>query len=89
MTPFLRRVLTRAAAALLAVAGCITLAHAAWEPGTDGLAPIPPFSARVVDRTGTLSAAQASALEAKLAAFTDKTGGQLAVLIVPSTAPEP
>ncbi len=89
MSALLRRVFARATFAFVAWACVAGYAHAAWEPGTDGLAPIPPFSARVVDRTGTLAPAQASALESKLTAFTEKTGGQLAVLIVPSTAPEP
>ena len=61
----------------------------AWESGTDGLAPIPRLSARVTDVTGTLNAAERQALEAKLAAFEQQTGGQFAVLMVPSTAPEP
>jgi uncharacterized protein len=64
-------------------------ASAAWEPGTDGLAKIPPFASRVVDLTNTLSAPDAAALEQKLAKFAETTGGQFAVLIVPSTAPEP
>jgi uncharacterized protein len=60
-----------------------------WETGTDGLAPIPQVRARVTDITGTLNAAERSALEAKLAAFEQQTGGQLAVLLVPTTQPEP
>ena len=85
-TPFsspLRGVL--AAVALAFVAG----AAYAWEAGTDGLPPIPPLSQRVTDATGTLSAADAQALSAKLAAWEQATGNQLAVLIVPSTQPEP
>jgi uncharacterized protein len=60
-----------------------------WETGTDGLAPIPQLAARVTDVTGTLSPAERSSLEAKLAAFEQQSGGQLAVLLVPSTQPEP
>jgi uncharacterized protein len=49
---------------------------------------IPDLSHRVTDLTSTLSAAQASALENKLAAFEAKQGSQIAVLIVPTTQPE-
>jgi uncharacterized protein len=61
----------------------------AWEAGTDGLVPIPPLSAHVTDITQTLSAAERQALEAKLADWEARTGGQFAVLLVPSTQPEP
>jgi uncharacterized protein len=60
-----------------------------WEAGTNGLAPIPQLSARVTDVTGTLNPAERAALEAKLAGFEQRTGGQFAVLLVPSTQPEP
>jgi uncharacterized protein len=60
-----------------------------WETGSDGLAPIPPLRARVTDLTHTLSADEQQALEAKLAAWERDTGNQMAVLIVPSTKPEP
>jgi len=61
----------------------------AWEAGTDGLAPIPALRARVTDLTNTLSTSERSDLDTKLAAFEEKTGNQLVVLIVPSTKPEP
>lgn len=50
--------------------------------------PLPPLSARVIDQTGTLDAAQRAALEEKLAAFERDAGPQIAVLIVPTTQPE-
>ena len=79
------RVLAAVALALL-----LPQAAAAWEPTSEGLAPIPPLTGRVVDLTNTLSAPDVQALTAKLAAWEQKTGGnQLAVLIVPSTQPEP
>jgi uncharacterized protein len=62
---------------------------AQWETGTDGLRPIPPLSAHVTDLTQTLSAADKAALEAKLADWEARTTNQLAVLIVPTTQPEP
>jgi uncharacterized protein len=49
---------------------------------------IPPLKARVTDLTATLSDEQRNALEGKLAAFEEKKGSQLAVLLVPSTQPE-
>ena len=50
--------------------------------------PVPPLSARVVDQTATLSAAQLQALEAKLAAFEAQAGPQIVVLMVATTQPE-
>ncbi len=48
---------------------------------------IPPM-ARVVDETGTLTGGQRAALTQKLAAFEQRKGSQIAVLIVQSTEPE-
>ena len=53
-----------------------------------GLVAVPRLTARVTDLTGTLTADQSSALEAKLAAFEQSKGSQVAVLIVPTTQPE-
>lgn len=52
------------------------------------LRPVPVLSASVIDQTGTLTRAQVSALEAKLAAFEREAGSQLVVLIVATTQPE-
>ncbi len=49
---------------------------------------VPQLARRVTDLTATLDAAQVAALEARLAAFEARKGSQIAVLIVPSTAPE-
>jgi uncharacterized protein len=49
---------------------------------------LPPLEARVTDLTGTLTAAQQSALEEKLAAFERRKGAQIAVLILSTTEPE-
>jgi uncharacterized protein len=49
---------------------------------------VPRLAARVTDLTGTLTSAQAAALETKLRALEDRKGSQLAVLIVPTTEPE-
>lgn len=52
------------------------------------MAPIPPLSSRVTDAAGILGASAKQELEAKLAAFEQSTGGQLAVLIVKTAEPE-
>ncbi len=49
---------------------------------------IPPLKTRVTDLTATLSSQQAEALEAKLAAFEQRKGSQIAVLLVPTTEAE-
>lgn len=49
---------------------------------------VPVLSAHVVDTSGTLTAAQRDALEAKLAEFEKSSGSQVVVLLVPSTQPE-
>ena len=52
------------------------------------LVAIPELKTRVTDLTQTLSQPQQAALEAKLAAFEQKKGSQIALLIVPTTQPE-
>jgi uncharacterized protein len=67
----------------------IFLIASAWAgAAAQGLLPVPTLTARVIDQTGTLTAAQVQALEAKLAAFEQKKGSQIVVLMVPGTAPE-
>jgi uncharacterized protein len=79
-----------AAMALLATALLVAPARAQpWEAGTDGLLPIPALSAHVTDLTQTLSVPEKEALEAKLVDWEARTTNQLAVLIVPTTRPEP
>jgi uncharacterized protein len=50
--------------------------------------PVPPLTGHVVDSTGTLSAEAVAGLEQKLAAFEQRKGSQIAVLLVRTTAPE-
>jgi uncharacterized membrane protein YgcG len=50
--------------------------------------PVPPLTARVNDQAALLSGADAQALEDKLATFEQAKGGQIAVLIVPTTGEE-
>lgn len=49
---------------------------------------VPPLQARVTDLAGTLGAEQRAGLEQRLAAFEQQKGSQVAVLVVPTTAPE-
>lgn len=70
------------AAALLAWLLFATLALA------QALRPVPPLAGRIVDTTGTLTASQQSTLDARLREFEQRKGSQIAVLIVPATAPE-
>lgn len=68
----------------------LALLLAAWLPlvWAQGVQPVPPLTAHVMDSTGTLDTAQRSALEAKLVAFEQSRGAQVVVLIVPTTQPE-
>ena len=50
--------------------------------------PVPALKSRVTDLTGTLDTAEQQALEQTLAAFEQRKGSQLAVLIVPTTGNE-
>ena len=69
--------------ALLLVLACIPLyAHAQDEQ------PIPALTARVIDQTATLSAAEKEALEGKLKAYEKEKGSQIVVLMVATTQPE-
>jgi uncharacterized protein len=71
-------------AAPLWLIALLTAAPVAAQP----LRPVPPLEARVTDLTGTLTQAERAGLEAELAGFESRKGAQIAVLIVPSTAPE-
>jgi uncharacterized protein len=53
-----------------------------------GVLPVPELTARVIDQTSTLDAIQRKGLEEKLAAFEQKKGTQIVVLMVPTTQPE-
>ena len=76
---------------LAALVGAVMLAAASaapWQPSREGLQPVPALQARVTDLTGTLSASDRAAMDAKLAEWEARTTNQLAVLIVPTTQPE-
>ncbi len=67
------------AAALLLWAGSLP---------AQALRPVPPLTGPVVDQTGTLSPAETTALEGRLADLEARKGSQIAVLLVPTTQPE-
>jgi uncharacterized protein len=60
------------------------VAAAAWAQVA-----VPPLTGRVTDLTGTLTREQQAGLERMLQEFEARKGTQLAVLMVPTTAPEP
>ncbi|HEY6456853.1 MAG TPA: YgcG family protein [Steroidobacteraceae bacterium] len=62
-----------------------TLGCASWAGAQVA---VPALTGHVVDQTGVLSAQQRATLEQTLRAFEARKGSQIAVLIVPSTAPE-
>lgn len=71
--------------ALLLVLALLAVVAAAWA---QGVLPVPELTARVIDQTGTLDAIQRKGLEDKLAAFEQKKGTQIVMLMVPTTQPE-
>lgn len=54
----------------------------------DGFVAVPEHAARVTDQAGMLTASQRTSLESALADYERRTGSQIAVLLLPSTAPE-
>ena len=72
----------------LLLAALLWLLGAVAPAAAQDLRQVPALTTSVIDQTGTLSPAQRSALEAKLAAFEREAGSQLVVLIVPGTQPE-
>ena len=83
------RLLGRGLVAMLALGLLAPLAVGAADAPKDGLVPVPALTSAVTDQTGTLSASERQALESKLRDWEARTTNQLAVLIVPTTAPEP
>src|SRR6516164_7726839 len=59
-----------------------------WASGAAADVPVPPLVGRVVDQTGTLSAADIAALTQTLKDLEARKGSQVAVLMVPTTQPE-
>jgi uncharacterized protein len=77
----MRRLLAGAALAAFAL---VALAADVSEPIA-----VPKLTGRVVDLTGTLTAAESDDIAGRLKAFEQAKGAQVAVLIVPSIGPEP
>jgi len=67
---------------------CLLLAAALLPANAQQILPVPELTARVIDQTGTLTDAQRSAIEVRLADFEKQHGSQIAVLLVKTTAPE-
>ena len=59
-----------------------------WAGAAAADVAVPQLTGRVVDQTGTLTASDIAALNAKLKDLEQRKGSQVAVLIVPTTAPE-
>lgn len=78
--------IARLAAAARAAAALFLLAAPAAH--AQELVAVPPLTSPVTDVAGILAPDQAAALDAKLRAFEQGKGSQVAVLIVPSTRPE-
>lgn len=76
------------AAPLLARLACALLLLVAAATASAQLAPVPPLNAHVTDLAGMLDARQRAALEGVLSDHETRSGSQIAVLLVPSTAPE-
>jgi uncharacterized protein len=74
--------------ALRALGALALVVGLGWSLLAKADVPVPPLSARVIDQTGTLTSEQRASLEQTLQTFENKKGSQIAVLIVPTTAPE-
>jgi uncharacterized protein len=71
----------QSAVGIVVLVGCRICSR--QRPATD-----PPFGARVTDLTGTLDAQQKQALETQLEALEKSKGSRVAILMLPTTAPE-
>jgi uncharacterized protein len=66
----------------------LTLALFLMLANAQNLAPIPPLQSRLTDNAGMLNPSQRNALENVLREYEARTGSQIAILLVSSTAPE-
>ena len=71
-----------------AARACILALLVCWPSAAFADVAVPPLSGRVVDQTGTLSSGDVASLTQTLKALEARKGSQVAVLIVPTTAPE-
>ena len=74
--------------AVLYLAWLVLLGLGGGSVAAQDVQAVPALSARVIDNTGTLSAAEIAALDGKLKALEVEKGSQLVVLLVATTAPE-
>ncbi len=75
--------------ALLVILFCMALLVVEAAKAQDtGFVAVPELKARVTDQAGMLTAQQRASLESVLADYETRTGSQIAVLLVKSTAPE-
>ena len=80
----IRRLLTH----LLIPLQIIAMALLMQAAGAQDFVPVPPLKARVTDQIGMLAPQQRNALENVLKEYEDRTGSQIAVLLVAKTEPE-
>jgi len=80
--------LLRSGSAGLLVVLLAVLCALAGGARAQAVLPVPALTARVIDQTGTLDTAARTALDAKLAAFEQRKGSQIVMLMVPTTQPE-
>lgn len=73
---------------LLAGFLCLLVAAIGLPAVAQDVLAVPELAARVIDQTGTLDDIQRKGLEDKLAAFEQRSGTQIVMLMVPTTQPE-
>src|SRR6202051_3640889 len=71
-----------------AARACLVALLMGWAFAALAAVAVPPLSGRVVDQTGTLSGGDIASLTQSLKDLETRKGSQVAVLIVPTTAPE-
>jgi uncharacterized protein len=71
-----------------AARACILALLVCWALAAAADVAVPPLTGRVVDQTGTLSSGDIASLTQSLKNLEARKGSQVAVLIVPTTAPE-
>jgi uncharacterized protein len=71
-----------------AARACIVALLMCWAVAAAAEIAVPPLTGRVVDQTGTLSSGDIASLTQALKNLEARKGSQIAVLIVPTTAPE-
>jgi uncharacterized protein len=67
---------------------CLLLTLWLGAANADDFVPVPPLQTRVTDLAGMLTPQQRTTLENVLADYEQRTGSQIAILLVSSTAPE-